>query len=123
MLLQSKLILTCFRNASKISGRCNKITRFSQTRNISLSRQLLQNNRPGRKAKGFGAIKAGEAAVATGSCVGLGALCYYGLGLSNKPNILDESVVWPSYVRQRIRDVYFYFTSSVLVFKLLTNYV
>jgi len=110
MLLQSKLLVSCFRNTSKLSSR---ITRFSQTRNIQLSRRLLQNSRPGKQARGFGAIKAGEAAVATGSLVGVGALCYYGLGLSRQPSLLDQSVAWPGYVRQRIRDVYFYFTSSV----------
>lgn len=38
------------------------------------------------------AFGVGRGAVAGGAVVGLGALCYYGLGLSNQPGVIDQSV-------------------------------
>ena len=38
----------------------------------------------------------GQAAVAGGAVLGLGALCYYGLGLSMEPGALEKSM-WVFY--------------------------
>lgn len=40
------------------------------------------------------------------SATGLGALCYYGLGMSNVEGALERSVLWPQYVRDRIHSTY-----------------
>lgn len=40
------------------------------------------------------------------SALGLGALCYYGLGLSNVEGALERSVLWPEYVKDRIHSTY-----------------
>ncbi|XP_018329808.1 growth hormone-inducible transmembrane protein [Agrilus planipennis] len=61
------------------------------------------------------AFNIGKGAVAGGAVVGLGALCYYGLGLSGQAGALDKSMVWPQYVRERITSVYMYFGGSLIV--------
>lgn len=69
-----------------------------------------------KAAKGkIGPMEVGQIAVAGGAVVGLGALCYYGLGLSNEPGAIDRVVVWPQHVRDRIRDTYMYFGASCAV--------
>lgn len=55
----------------------------------------------------------GKAAVAGGAVFGIGALCYYGAGLANKPGIVDQSMLWPDYVKQRIRATYMYLGGSL----------
>ena len=55
----------------------------------------------------------GQGAVAGGAAVGLGALCFYGMGLSDQPGAVDRQHLWPDYVRRRIRDTYAYFGASV----------
>ncbi|XP_050687969.1 growth hormone-inducible transmembrane protein-like isoform X3 [Eriocheir sinensis] len=59
-----------------------------------------------------GAMEVGQIAVAGGAVLGIGALCYYGLGMSNEPGAIDRVVIWPQYVRDRIRDTYSYFGAS-----------
>ena len=44
---------------------------------------------------------------------GVGALCYYGLGLSNEVGAIDRSMVWPQVVRDRVRSTYSYFAGSL----------
>lgn len=45
--------------------------------------------------------------------VGVGALCYYGLGLSNEVGAIDRAMVWPQVVRDRVRSTYSYFAGSL----------
>lgn len=59
------------------------------------------------------AFNLGKGAVAGGAVLGLGALCYYGLGFSAEPGVLENSMVWPQYVRDRIQTTYLYFGSSI----------
>lgn len=40
----------------------------------------------------FTAFNVGKAAIAGGAAVGLGALCYYGLGLGNESGAIDRSM-------------------------------
>ncbi|XP_068610636.1 growth hormone-inducible transmembrane protein [Brachionichthys hirsutus] len=56
---------------------------------------------------------AGRMVLAGGAVVGLGALCYYGLGMSNEIGALEKSVIWPQYVKDRIHSTYMYFAGSV----------
>ena len=55
----------------------------------------------------------GQGAVAGGAVVGLGALAYYGLGLSSESGAVDRQHLWPQHVRDRIRATYSYFGASV----------
>jgi len=43
----------------------------------------------------------------------LGALCYYGLGLSNQAGTYENSFAWPQYVRDRVKATYLYFGSGL----------
>lgn len=60
-----------------------------------------------------GAFNVGQGALAGASVLGLGALAYYGLGLSNTEGAADRAMLWPEHVRQRIRDTYGYFGASI----------
>ncbi|CAI9718256.1 Hypothetical predicted protein [Octopus vulgaris] len=55
----------------------------------------------------------GRGLVAGASVIGLGSLCYYGLGLSNEVGAIERAAIWPEIVRQRIRDTYLYFGGSI----------
>lgn len=61
------------------------------------------------------AFSIGRGAVAGGSIVGIGALCYYGLSSSHGKSALDQSHMWPQYVKDRIKSTYLYFGSSLAV--------
>ncbi|TMS22108.1 Cadherin-related family member 1 [Larimichthys crocea] len=55
----------------------------------------------------------GRIFLAGGAAVGLGALCYYGLGMSNEIGAIEKAVIWPQYVKDRIHSTYLYFAGSV----------
>ncbi|MGH0148177.1 UNVERIFIED_CONTAM: hypothetical protein FKN15_012065 [Acipenser sinensis] len=55
----------------------------------------------------------GRVVLAGGAVVGLGALCYYGLGMSNEIGAIEKAVIWPQYVKDRIHSTYMYFAGSV----------
>lgn len=57
----------------------------------------------------------GKAVIAGASAVGMGFLCYYGLGLSSDIGAIEEMHIWPQYVRDRIKSTYAYFGGSVLL--------
>ncbi|XP_076298882.1 growth hormone-inducible transmembrane protein [Lasioglossum baleicum] len=59
------------------------------------------------------AFNIGKGAVAGGTVLGLGALCYYGLGLSSSSGAIDQAALWPQYVKDRIKDTYAYFGASI----------
>lgn len=48
----------------------------------------------------------GMLSLGAAGALGLGALCYYGLGMSNVEGALERSVLWPQYVRDRIHSTY-----------------
>ncbi len=59
----------------------------------------------------------GEGVIAGAAVFGLGALCFYGLGMSNDAvgsSISDRSIMWPQYVRDRIHTTYMYFGGGIL---------
>uniref|UniRef100_T1JL56 Growth hormone-inducible transmembrane protein n=1 Tax=Strigamia maritima TaxID=126957 RepID=T1JL56_STRMM len=76
------------------------------TRSKSLKEILME-------PAGETAFVIGKGALAGASAFGLGALCYYGIGLSNELGAIDKAVMWPQYVRQRIRTTYLYFGASL----------
>lgn len=60
---------------------CNKIS----SKIISIASTKLWNINTK-----FSAYNIGRGALAGGSVLGMGALCYYGLGLSNEPGALEK---------------------------------
>ncbi|XP_006029553.1 growth hormone-inducible transmembrane protein [Alligator sinensis] len=61
----------------------------------------------------FKVTQMGRWVVAGGAAVGLGALCYYGLGMSNEIGALEKALIWPQYVKDRIHSTYMYFAGSI----------
>ncbi|XP_055614405.1 growth hormone-inducible transmembrane protein-like [Uranotaenia lowii] len=65
---------------------------------------------------GPGAYALGKGALAGGAALGLGALCFYGLGFGQTgTSTLENAHVWPEFVKQRIRDTYLYFGGSLAI--------
>merc|ERR1719391_2012508 len=60
------------------------------------------------------AIGMGQGALAGAAVLGLGALAYYGLGFSGEMGAVEKQVMWPQYVKERIKDTYMYFGGSIL---------
>ncbi|KAJ8972584.1 hypothetical protein NQ314_000112 [Rhamnusium bicolor] len=58
------------------------------------------------------AFNIGKGAVAGGAIIGVGALCYYGLGLGKDVGAIDHQHLWPEYVKDRIKTTYLYFGGS-----------
>jgi len=50
--------------------------------------------------------------VAGGAALGLGALAFYGLGMSSEVGAVDRAVGWPQYVKDRVRNPMFWFRSA-----------
>jgi len=57
----------------------------------------------------------GRAVVLGSSALGMGALCFYGMGLSNQTGALEKSAMWPPYVSERIHTTYAYLTGSLAI--------
>ncbi|XP_029465309.1 growth hormone-inducible transmembrane protein [Rhinatrema bivittatum] len=55
----------------------------------------------------------GKWIIAGGAVVGLGALGYYGLGMSSEIGAIEKAIIWPQYVKDRIRSTYMYFAGSI----------
>ena len=97
-------------------------------RNYSIYYRFVQDSRSGASTAGRGqshaarrkglretvmapaggtAMSMGQGALAGASALGLGALAFYGLGLSNEMGTVDKAVLWPQEVKNRIRYVIF----------------
>ncbi|XP_054727466.1 growth hormone-inducible transmembrane protein [Anastrepha obliqua] len=61
------------------------------------------------------AYSIGKGAAAGASAIGLGALCFYGLGLNKDPSIYTNSMLWPEFVRERVHTTYGYFGASCAI--------
>merc|ERR1712106_322384 len=59
------------------------------------------------------AINMGQGALAGAAVVGLGALAFYGAGMSGEMGAVDKAVMWPQYVKDRVKDTYTYFGGSL----------
>ncbi|XP_052790864.1 growth hormone-inducible transmembrane protein-like [Mya arenaria] len=62
---------------------------------------------------GTGAFSAGRGLVAAASGIGLAAFGFYGLGLSNEPGVIENSRLWPDFVKERVRSTYMYFAGGL----------
>ncbi|XP_013789662.1 growth hormone-inducible transmembrane protein-like [Limulus polyphemus] len=115
----SKFLLLCGTSPS-LAGRTQH---FANNARTAFRRATAETRTARRKTlreiimapAGESAFSLGKGALAGASVMGLGALCYYGLGLSNQPGALENSITWPQYVKQRIQDTYFYFGGSIAV--------
>lgn len=61
------------------------------------------------------AFNLGKGLLLGASAFGIGSLCYYGIGLSQEPGAVEKSMVWPKYVKDRIKATYAYFGGSIVV--------
>uniref|UniRef100_A0A6P7FDD9 Growth hormone-inducible transmembrane protein-like n=1 Tax=Diabrotica virgifera virgifera TaxID=50390 RepID=A0A6P7FDD9_DIAVI len=61
------------------------------------------------------AFRMGRGALAGASALGIGALAFYGLGLSSEASALEKQHLWPQYVKDRIKTTYMYFGSSIAI--------
>lgn len=59
------------------------------------------------------AFTLGKGALMGASAFGIGALCYYGLGLSKEVGAIERSMLWPQHVKDRIKSTYMYFGGSI----------
>ncbi|XP_030908948.1 growth hormone-inducible transmembrane protein [Melopsittacus undulatus] len=59
------------------------------------------------------ADRLGKFIVAGGAAVGLGALAYYGMGMSSEIGAIEKAAIWPQYVKDRIQTTYMYFAGSI----------
>jgi len=102
--------------ASRNTVRSGRTTVTRATRGTNAGTQAKQTFKEKLMAPaGTGAISMGQGLVAGSSVLGLGALCYYGLGLSNQVGAIDRAALWPETVRQRVRTTYMYFGGSIAV--------
>jgi len=60
------------------------------------------------------AINIGQGALAGAAVCGLGALAFYGAGMSGEVGAVDKAVMWPQYVKDRVKDTYMYFGGSLV---------
>jgi len=109
------------RTLQKMPIRNQIIRQFNRDGRDSMTRAERISTRQSLKEKimapaGPNAFAIGKGALIGGSALGLGALCFYGLGMSNDAStIMNHSMVWPTYVRERIHDTYLYFGGSVAI--------
>jgi len=89
-----------------LATRARTVLRRGQQRGPTLKEKIMA-------PAGDGAFTVGKGLVAGSSVVGLGALCYYGLGMSNEVGAIDRAAIWPEAVRARVRDTYLYFGGSL----------
>ncbi|CAJ0936544.1 unnamed protein product, partial [Mesorhabditis belari] len=55
----------------------------------------------------------GTYALIGASALGIGSLAYYGLGLSSERSILQNSTMWPQYVKDRLHSTYGYLAAGL----------
>lgn len=59
---------------------------------------------------GYGMLTVGVA-----GAIGLGSLCYYGLGMANVEGALERSMLWPQYVKDRIQSTYAHLGGGIII--------
>ncbi|XP_017152998.1 growth hormone-inducible transmembrane protein [Drosophila miranda] len=106
--LKSKLQVAVVRNYARGPVRTRAPVVEQQVRHPSLKEKLM--GPPSANAYSMGKGAAAGAAV-----VGLGALCYYGVGLGKHTSIADNAIMWPEYVKSRIQSTYAFFGGSCIL--------
>lgn len=107
--LRSNALITNTGISSVTSSSKHSIRLFSKS-NGNLARLGNRTERAvpvGVTAEHVGTMHSyGMLSVAMASAAGIGALCYYGAGMSNVEGALERSILWPQYVRDRIHSTY-----------------
>ncbi|EDW45784.1 growth hormone-inducible transmembrane protein [Drosophila sechellia] len=99
----------------------NLSTVRTYARRVVRTREPVEEMRaPSLKEKLMGppsanAYSMGKGAAAGAAAVGLGALCYYGVGLGKQTSIADNAIMWPQFVRDRIQSTYAFFGGSCVL--------
>jgi len=116
-MITSKILLNGLQQTINIGSRNigkSKIVIFSSRTASSLRKSTRIGLKERIMSPGSGqAFSVGQAGLAGASVVGMGALCYYGLGLSKDIGAIDELGLWPDYVKQRIQSTYMYFGAGI----------
>ncbi|XP_075999745.1 growth hormone-inducible transmembrane protein [Genypterus blacodes] len=97
-----------FRSQQGYSSKARFGFRRAKTTRDQLKEAAFEPSNTAIKIDGIGRM-----VLAGGAVVGMGALCYYGLGMSNEIGALEKAVFWPQYVKDRIQSTYMYFAGSV----------
>ncbi|XP_055711835.1 growth hormone-inducible transmembrane protein-like [Phlebotomus papatasi] len=107
-------------NAPRIHSQTLVVRQFGREARSGVSSRMGTRTRPSLKERlmapaGPNAFSMGKGALAGGSALGLGALCFYGLGLGKGTSVLNNSMLWPQYVKERIHSTYLYFGGSLCI--------
>ncbi|XP_071042252.1 growth hormone-inducible transmembrane protein isoform X2 [Parasteatoda tepidariorum] len=111
MSLNSNLLVVRSQNVNQVKGYASR---------SGFRRTTISTRSPTLKERLFApeqgtAFNLGKGLLLGASAFGIGSLCYYGLGLSSEPGAVEKSMVWPQYVKDRIRATYSYFGGSIVV--------
>jgi FtsH-binding integral membrane protein len=118
-IISSSLVRNAIQNfKTKPNQQFNQIRKYSENNRFRTARAERIVQRPTLKERamappGPNAFAIGKGALAGGAALGIGALCFYGLGLGSGTNTLENSHLWPEFVKTRIRDTYMYFGASL----------
>ncbi|XP_066920684.1 growth hormone-inducible transmembrane protein-like [Clytia hemisphaerica] len=77
--------------------------------------RIIEQQKVKTGAGGFRAEKIGQAVLGGSAAAGIGALCFYGLGLSNDVGAIDKARFWPPEMRSMIKSTYLYFLGSLSI--------
>ncbi|XP_059615318.1 growth hormone-inducible transmembrane protein-like [Phlebotomus argentipes] len=105
---QHSLIIRQFGRDAREQAREGFSSRMGARTRPSLKERLMAPAGPN-------AFSMGKGALVGGSALGLGALCFYGLGLGKGTSALNNSMLWPQYVKERIHNTYMYFGGSLAI--------
>lgn len=105
----------------KITIKVHRFDAFRSFRNESRATESKFTQKPGsirQRLMGPATdtpFRIGQGALIGGSALGIGALCFYGLGLSNGVGAMEKSYLWSKQVKDRISTTYMYFGGSTLI--------
>uniref|UniRef100_U5EQS8 Putative growth hormone-induced protein n=1 Tax=Corethrella appendiculata TaxID=1370023 RepID=U5EQS8_9DIPT len=111
-LISPTLLKSAIQNVPKRQQVFRQFTRDNRE-TFTRTRERMTIKERAMAPPGPNAYSIGKGALAGGSALGIGALCFYGLGLGSGTNTLQNSHLWPEYVKQRIHDTYLYFVGSL----------
>lgn len=112
-ILSASLVKTALRQVPRRDTFVRQFNKNSREEFTTRTRPTLKERALG--PPGPNAYSMGKGAAAGAAALGLGALCFYGLGLGKGTSIYDNSMMWPEYVRERIRSTYGYFGASIVI--------
>jgi len=102
-------------NIQKTTGKFPSLQTFKRNAytRAARARSRIRTAETIKQPSTFSADNTGRAILGGACAAGVGALCFYGLGLSNEAGAIDNASIWPEEVRSRIKSTYLYFTGSL----------